>query len=74
MYKNKHLILFLFLFFRASLPLLAESGLQISLALDLLADFKLNKESKVSYDTNAIHQLLKQEILPFTVEEEFLED
>ena len=35
---------------------------------------KLNKESKVSYDTNAIHQLLKQEILPFTVEEEFLED
>ena len=35
---------------------------------------KLNRDSKVSYDTNAIHQLLQQEILPFTVEEEFLED
>ena len=48
MHKNKHLILFFFLFFRASLPLFAETGLQTSLAVDLLADFKLNKESKSS--------------------------
>ena len=56
-------------------------GLSISFpALDNYKDLsnseikKLQKDSKVSYDMNAIAQIQQKEISPFFTEEDFLED